>query len=119
MRLLRLTLLSAIVWLVGCASAFDTRPIAQKYSKQLQLLSPGISLNTFSKVMPNTYLKGQNVVDGLRIDAYELTWRHAEHMMGHRVTERLWFYFHNNQLVRWGEPGDWPARGDIPVWGRN
>ena len=59
------------------------------------------------------------MVSGIRVDAYELSWRHTQHMAGDRTTEILWFYFANNKLVKWGSPNDWPNPADFTIEWRN
>lgn len=108
-------LLVAVFLLSGCESAFDTRPIAQKYDDQLSKIEIGMPLDDFRKLLPKAYVAGQTTVSGNRIDAYELSWHHTERMMGDRVTERLWFYFANKKLLKWGSPGDWPSPAEVKV----
>ena len=99
----------------ACASAWDTRPIQQKYARQLSQVEPGISLNDFSTILPRAYRRGQTSVEGKVVTAYELIWRHTEHRLGDRVSERLWFYFYDNRLIKWGSPNDWPLPADFVI----
>ena len=102
-----------------CASAWDTRPISEKYREQLQQLEVGMPLTEFQRILPEASPRGQTTVAGTRVDAYELIWRHTYYRMGDRHTELLWFYFADKTLVRWGAPNDWPTPADLTVELRN
>lgn len=108
-------LIALTSFLVSCESAFDTRPITRKYSSQLEQVSLGMTKQQLKTVLPKVNLRGQNIVDGKQVDAYELNWFHTERMQGDRVTERLWFYFCQDRLVRWGGPNDWPTTQELNV----
>lgn len=110
-----LVILSLATLLMGCESAFDTRPITEKYSRQLESLSLGMSRAELRQILPKVQIRGQNIVDGKQVDAYVLLWFHTERMQGDRVTEQLWFYFYEDKLVRWGGPEDWPTAQELNV----
>lgn len=110
-----LVILSLAALLMGCESAFDTRPITEKYARQLESVSLGMSRAELRQVLPKVQIRGQNMVNGKQVDAYVLLWFHTERMQGDRVTEELWFYFHSDKLVRWGGPNDWPTAQELDV----
>lgn len=56
--------------------------------------------------------RGRSQFEGGWIDAYEVT-RERIFANGEARRESLWLYFHNDALVRWGPPGDWPRDGDF------
>ena len=63
----------------GVPSAWDTRPIQQKYARQLAQVEPGMSFDDFSNILPGVYRRGKTSVEGEAITAYELIWRHTGH----------------------------------------
>ena len=117
-RMTRSNALLSVVWLaigvcvaLGCASA----PIQKVYQKELSQLRPGMPLAEFQKAMPKAYVAGQNMVAGKRIDAYEVQAASDNYYN----PQRLWFYFGDERLIKWGEPGAWPAEADVIVEWRN
>lgn len=66
--------------------------------------------------MPSAVVAGQNSIGGLRVDAYEVTHSHMyDEWYGFTREERLWFFFQDQQLVKWGPPGSWPEAADLIV----
>lgn len=110
--LLRMTL---FVWvlIVGCTS---TKSINQQYSKELSQLQIGESLERFREILPQAVVAGQNSIGGKSVDAYEIVHNHMyDQWYGFTREERLWFYFHDRTLVKWGPPGAWPDPADLVV----
>jgi hypothetical protein len=101
------------------ARAYDCTPTAasihQKYSEQLSRIDLGMGRDDFLAVLPGAYVRGQNTIGGMVVTAFELEWRHTEDRLGSQIAERLWFYFHEDQLVKWGGPNDWPTPADFTI----
>ncbi len=107
-----LALALVVAFIAGCS----TQPINKKYGSQLSQLKPGTSLSEFRQILPKAAVAGQNSVDGLRVDAYEITHNYMyDSWNGFTRTERLWFYFYNETLVKWGPPGSWPVKADLVI----
>jgi hypothetical protein len=101
-----------LVLIVGCGGT----PLVEKHQSTLLELEPGVTtIEEFRAKMPEATLGGQNSVNGKRVDAFEIKQRRYEIEVDRFITERLWFYFHDDRLVRWGQPNDWPSEADITV----
>ena len=100
---------------VGCG----TQTIHQHYRTQLSKIAPGMELMEFNQTMPDAYVAGQNTVGGKRIDAYEVQHMHDDYAHMQTINEKLWFYFSDGRLVKWGRPQDWPTPADLVVEVRN
>lgn len=112
-KLVMITLFVAFLLIGGCASR---KPIHQQYKNELAQLQPGTNLQEFQALLPDAYVAGQNSVEGLRIDAYEVRHEHVyNEWYGWTKEESLWFFFHDGKLVKWGPPGSWPDKADIVV----
>lgn len=70
-----------------------------------------MSKTAFASIFPEAYIGGQTGA----LTAYVLeSERYAPRAPGHdrwtgMVKDKLHFYFRNDELLRWGKPGDWEA----------
>jgi len=102
----------------SCANqmySFSYSGINQKYARQLDQVEIGMSKTEVRKLLPDLHARGQTDLDGEVIEALELQHNHWSGVGGQLVEERLWFYFHDGQLVKWGQPQDWPQKPDLIV----
>ncbi len=96
----------------GCSS----QRAVQYYQDELTQLVPGeTQIDEFRSILPKAYLVGQNMVNGIRIDAYEISHTRYDIRVDSFVRDHLWFYFQDKTLLSWGEPGDWPEPADVVV----
>jgi hypothetical protein len=110
--------LTASLMVSSCANqmySFSYSGINQKYARQLDHVELGMSKAEVRKLLPDLHARGQTSVEGEVIEAWELQHNHWDGVGGPLVEERLWFYFHNDQLVKWGQPQDWPQKPDLIV----
>ena len=97
-------------------TACSTQSVTERYANELSQVHPGISLSDFRLIMPKAIVAGQNLIGGNRIDAYEVSHEHMyDTSLGLTREEKLWFYFMDEKLVKWGPPGAWPERADLVV----
>ncbi len=119
MRWHRLVLaLSTSLMVSSCSNqmySFSYSGINQKYARQLDRVELGMSKVEVRKLLPDLHARGQTNVGGEVVEALELQHNHWAGVGGPLVEERLWFYFHNDQLVKWGQPQDWPQQADLIV----
>lgn len=107
-----MVLLIVLVCVCGCS----TQSITQRHASQLAQLNPGMSLDEFRLIMPRAVPAGQAASGGQMIDAYEVEHTYMYDTWSGRTThQRLWFYFVDKTLVKWGEPGDWPSENDVAI----
>lgn len=112
----RTTMLFIIASLCAIAGCTSTQPINKRYASELSQLEPGLSLIEFKSLLPQAVVAGQNSVAGNRIDAYEVSHRYMyDTWYGLTRDEKLWFYFHDESLVKWGPPGAWPKPADFII----
>ena len=112
MKVALLIALTIFITLAGCSN----KNIYSVNREALQSFEPGsTTIHDFQLAMPKAVLAGQNAVGGLRIDAYAVEHRHYRMQDERYVNEELWFYFHDELLVKWGRPQDWPTEADITV----
>ncbi len=117
-RLVLLSTLLASHFLVGCANevySFSYTPITKQYSKQLDSLNLGMTKSEVRNIIPDLILRGQTSVDGQSIEALELQHNYWAGVGGRLINDRLWFYFANGRLVKWGQPNDWPQKPDLII----
>ena len=108
--------LVAITMLSSCATLCPGYTgIGQTYARQLDQVQIGMSKAEVRKILPGLHVRGQTSVEGETVEALELQHNHYADLAGPLVEERLWFYFHNDQLVKWGQPQDWPQKPDLIV----
>ncbi len=109
---LTVLLLLAMVNTTGCGMY---QSINSKYAAELSALEPGTTLTQYRRDFPDALPAGQNSVGGERIDAYQVSHRRYDSNDSAWTTEKLWFYFHNERLVKWGPPGAWPEPADLII----
>jgi hypothetical protein len=90
-------------------------PIIDAYSSQLEDVRLGMSRGDFKKVMPNAKIRGQTYVGQRVIEAFELKHNYWSGVGGYLISDYMWFYFSNDQLVKWGRPNDWPTEADLII----
>ena len=111
-----ITRIACIVWLLSLMGCGSSQSINEKYATELSTLQPGISLSEFREMLPKALPAGQNSIGGMRVDAYEVSHEHMyDTWYGLTREEKLWFFFYNQKLVKWGPPGSWPERADLIV----
>lgn len=134
-------LLLAFALLPGCATPpkgamvvddpGDLPTVQAQLADRLSKLEIGMPLADFRRLMPEAYVGGQN----LETTAYELAkstkyvtkgdigkqnfWYGVGSPQTRSKREVLWFYFYRDQLVQWGNPGDWPDKPDLILETRN
>jgi hypothetical protein len=64
-------------------------------------------------VLPRLHTRGQTYVGSEVVEALELEHKYWSGVGGSLIRDRLWFYFWEGHLVKWGQPGDWPAKPDL------
>lgn len=119
----------------GCASPGDypvvkteseLPTLQEKYFRRFREIELGMSLGQYLDVFPFTY----KIEEQEGVIAYELADRqryltredllHQNLMYGVGTPEprtairKIWFYFYNGELVKWGRPFDWPVFYDAP-----
>lgn len=106
---------TAVLWallsLSGCV-----RQIHQVYARELRNVCVGMSEAEFAAVMPDAYPAAQATHNGHAINAQEVTascWQTNRPCSA--PEQKLWFYFVDGRLNKWGRPGDWPAPPDVIV----
>jgi hypothetical protein len=112
LALLTLSAATILPFTVGCS----TQRFTAQYKNELMQLEPGKStIDDFNRTFPQSTLAGQNMINGTRIDAFEVAHRQYDPWTGNSRDELMWFYFNNKRLVQWGPPGSWPAPADVIV----
>lgn len=110
--------LFANITLSSCANevySFSYSSINKEYAKQLDQVTLGMSKANLRKILPDLHVRGQTKVDGEVIEALELQHNYWAGVGGELIHDRLWFYFHDNELVKWGQPNDWPRKPDLII----
>jgi|688.fasta_scaffold207013_1 hypothetical protein len=102
----------------GCGNdvySFSYTPINAQYSQQLDNIRLGMTKAEVRQLIPNLVTRGQTTVGGQIIEALELQHNYWAGVGGRLVNDRLWFYFQNDRLVKWGQPNDWPQNPDVII----
>ena len=102
----------------SCANqmySFSYSGINQKYARQLDRVEIGMTKAEVRKILPGLHVRGQTSVEGEVVEALELQHDYWAGVGGQLVHDRLWFYFHDDLLVKWGQPQDWPQKADLIV----
>ena len=88
---------------------------ADLYGSQLEKVKPGMSKAEVRQIIPDAKPSGGNTVDGQTVEVLQLSHIHMKFLGGmDGVTEqRTWFYFHDDRLVKWGEPDRWPTTTEL------
>jgi hypothetical protein len=105
----------------GCSNnvySVSYSSINSQYSQQLDQVSLGMTKQDLRKILPDLVVRGQTSIEGHSIEALELQHNYWAGVGGRLVSDRLWFYFQNNKLVKWGQPNDWPTKPDLIVENR-
>lgn len=111
-------LIASILTTSGCSNdvySLSYTPINSQYSQQLDNIHIGMSKAEVRQLIPNLAVRGQTTIGGQVVEALELQHNHWTGVGGRSVNERLWFYFINEKLVKWGQPNDWPQKPDVIV----
>ncbi len=136
MRVLHVLVSMVLLPVCGCATApkgvlMTNKPetelpsIQEEKSDVLSQIQPGMPLSRFQEILPEAYLCGQNGA----VSAYELKhsqkyvtkgdvewqnfWWGVGSPKARTYKQVLWFYFHENRLVKWGAPETWPTHEDL------
>lgn len=96
----------------GCRAPY----LEQRISRDLERLELGMSKEEVKEILPKVYLKGQRSIDGRAVEAYEFC---DLDPFARGEEEFLWFYFCDNQLVKWGKRDSWPDPPDLIIEHRN
>ena len=122
MKIAKCLSLSALLITIGCVSgcsndvySLSYTPINSQYSQQLDNIHIGMTKAEVRQLIPNLVTRGQTSVGGQMIEALELQHNYWAGVGGRLVNERLWFYFQNEKLIKWGQPNDWPQKPDILI----
>ncbi len=119
----------------GCASSGDypvvknesqLPTLEERYYRKFREIELGMSLGDYLSLFPFTY----KIEEQEGVIAYELLNRQRyltredlirqNLMYGMGTPEpriairKIWFYFYNGELVKWGRPNDWPVFYDAP-----
>lgn len=106
---------------LNAACRMERDPIEMTMAKQLEDVEVGMTKDEFQRALPKAYRKGQKLIGGMTVEAYEVK---DSQLVGVLYVwfpedEYLWFYFYNDRLVKWGQPGSWPEPPDLIVESRN
>ena len=104
--------------IVGCANnvySLSYTPINKQYAPQLNRVSLGMKKDELRKLLPGIVVRGQTSVEGQVVEALELEHNYWAGVGGSLINDRLWFYFQNEKLVKWGQPNDWPQKPDLII----
>lgn len=110
--------LTVIIILSSCANqiySWSYSPINVKYAKQIDQVTLSMSKEELRKILPKLHVRGQTYVEGELIEALELQHNYWAGVGGYLIYDKLWFYFYNGQLVKWGQPNDWPQKPDLII----
>lgn len=94
-------------------SPSETIPgVRERYRDQLARLRPGMSTEEFRQALPGAVYVERRDTDRGTFDAYSLTVSERMRYRGSRYafthTDEAWFYFRDDQFVKWGKPREWP-----------
>ncbi len=115
---LRFISLVCALSLTACANhvySLSYSPITKEYAQQLDQVSLGMTKPQLRNVFPTIVTRGQTLVDGKQVEAMELAHNYWAGVGGRLQEDRLWFYFFEGRLVKWGHPNDWPAPQELII----
>lgn len=130
-----IVLLLTVAFVSACATppkgasvvqSADEVPSAQKtFSSELSALEMGMPLAAFQQTFPEAYLAGQSgqttAFELVNVQKYvtkadiltqNLIWGVGS-PQARTQKQVLWFYFVDDRLAKWGNPGDWPEPAEI------
>lgn len=84
--------------------------IREKYSSQLAQLGPTTTAAEFQALFPEARFverQGEPPVDAYSVELKQ-KYRFANKSYGYVARDEAWFYFKNNQFVKWGAPFSFP-----------
>ncbi len=113
-----IAVISSVAAIAGCSNdVYSTSytPINSQYQQQLDNIKIGMSKAEVRQLIPNLVTRGQTSVGGQTVEALELQHNYWAGVGGRLINDRLWFYFQNEKLVKWGQPNDWPQRPDVII----
>jgi hypothetical protein len=124
-KIRRIQLVSLIIvlllMLTGCSNqmySMSYSPINVMYAAELSNVSLGMRKEQLISSLPTLVPRGQNLVGSQQIEALELQHNYWSGVGGQLIYDRLWFYFVDEALVRWGQPNDWPTDPDLIIENR-
>lgn len=120
-QFLSIVVCSAILFVAGCSNnvySLSYSSINSAYAQQLDQITPGMTKSEVRQILPDLVARGQNISSGQNIEALELQHNYWAGVGGQLVRDRLWFYFQNGKLVKWGQPNDWPQKADLVIENR-
>jgi len=97
--------LTISVIFTSCANqvySLSYSPINKQYAQQIDQISLGMSKEELKTILPELHVRGQTFVEGEIVEALELQHNYWAGVGGALVHDRLWFYFYNGRLVKWG-----------------
>ena len=114
-----ITILIALFFVYGCANnvySWSYSTINRAYQDELLTISIGMSKSEVVDVFNGKILpRGQKDVNGSIIEALELQHNYWSGVGGRLISDKMWFYFYDNKLIKWGYPDDWPESPDIII----
>jgi hypothetical protein len=108
----------AMSFLSSCANnvySLSYSSINKEYEKQLDQVALGMTKEELKGILPNTHLRGSVYVGKEVVEALELEHSYWSGVGGYLVKDKLWFYFHDGKLMKWGKPEDWPQKPDLVI----
>ncbi len=102
----------------GCASPGITK---DEYYSRLRSVEMGMTKKQFYEVFPQAVPRGVKIYPKGTVEVLEVSYAYYSFVpTGGRDRNPLtgmegqpqWFYFYEDQLVQYGNPGDWPADPD-------
>jgi hypothetical protein len=83
-----------------------------EYREELSKLAPGMSVEEFRGLFPQSVFVEQVSSEGQSTDAYSVKLNVPYRYRGGEVIltaqDEAWFYFRDGAFVKWGEPSQWP-----------
>jgi hypothetical protein len=108
-------ILSTVVFLIGCTPAVSVPQ--EEYRTKVASVHIGISRQDFLAIFPKAENRGGKSYSNGVVEAYEVVvYRYHfgptsepewNSVPGGQV-KKVWFFFHNGNLVHFGNPNEWP-----------
>lgn len=98
---------------VKAYSKYEKLPtVRDRYADEFAQLRPGMSEEEFKGVFKTATFVQQKQTDQGTVNAYSVTINERARYTGSRYaftqSDEVWFYFKDNQFVKWGRANEWP-----------
>ena len=93
-------------------------PINVKYAKELNQIKLGSTKEELLTILPDLVPRGQAYVGNQVVEAQELQHNYWNGVGGNLKHDLMWFYLHDNKLIKWGKANDWPQSPDLIIENR-